>query len=51
MKPGVVAIDGTRLRVTRAGSATTSSTKIAEEIVEGVRATDEAEDEHGVRAW
>ena len=45
VKPGVVAIDGTRLAGNASRERNHEFGKIAEEIVERVRATDEAEDE------
>jgi transposase len=45
VKPGVVAIDGTRLAGNASRERNQEFGKIAQEIVEQVRATDEAEDE------
>jgi transposase len=45
VKPGVVAIDGTRLSGNAGRAANEQFAKIAREIVEQVKATDEAEDE------
>jgi transposase len=45
VKPGVVAIDGTRLAGNASRERSHEFGKIAEEIVEHVKATDEAEDE------
>jgi transposase len=45
MKPGVVAIDGTRLSGNASRASSERFDRIAEEIVEQVKATDETEDE------